>query len=78
MNHWQYEQYKQIDEFYRQQMRFEVQTERLVQQYRVYHPGRFEQTMFRLANWLIGMGKQLRKRYEIPASTGSRQESHPI
>lgn len=33
---------------------------------RVYHPGRFEMTMLRFANWMIATGKQLRKRYEIP------------
>jgi hypothetical protein len=34
---------------------------------RVYHPGIFERTMFHFANWMISAGKQLRKRYEIPA-----------
>ena len=34
---------------------------------RVYRPGRVEVTMFRFANWMIATGKELRKRYEIPA-----------
>ena len=31
-------------------------------------PGRFTRLMFNLANWMITTGKQLRKRYEIPAA----------
>jgi hypothetical protein len=79
MNHLQYEQYKQIDESYRQRMAAELQAERLVQQYRVYHPGILEQMMFKLANWMISTGKQLRRRYEIPAANCSQTTSrHPI
>ena len=33
-----------------------------------YKPGRFERTMFNFANWMIATGKQLRKRYEAPAT----------
>ena len=68
MNHWQYEQYKQIDEFSRQKMISEIRVEKLVRQYRVYHPGIFERTMFSLADWIISIGKRLRRRYEIPST----------
>lgn len=79
MNHLQYEQYKQIDESYRQRMAAELQAEKLVQQYRVYHPGIFEKAMFKLANWMISAGKRLRQRYEIPATSGAQTASrHPI
>lgn len=78
MNHGQYEQYKQIDGFYRQQMISEMQTERLVQQYRIYHPGLFEQIMFNLANWMIRKGKRLRQRYEIPTTNGGQSASRSL
>ncbi len=72
MNHWQYEQYAQIDKFYRRKMASEMRAENLVQHYRIYHPGLFEQIMFKLANWMIRKGAQIRQRYEIPA-TNCRQ-----
>jgi hypothetical protein len=34
---------------------------------RVYRPRFFERTMYTFANWMISTGKQLRRRYEIPA-----------
>jgi hypothetical protein len=37
---------------------------------RVYHPGVFERTMFRFANWMISAGKRLRARYEVPTFDG--------
>lgn len=43
-----------------------IRLERIALTSRVYHPGLFERTMFRLANWMISKGKQLRKRYEVP------------
>jgi hypothetical protein len=76
MNHWQYEQYTQIDKLYRQQMISEMQAQRLVQQYRIYHHGLFEQIMFNLANWMIGKGRQLRQRYEIPTTNCDQPASH--
>ena len=79
MNHLQYEQYKQIDESYRQRMVAELQAEKLVQQYRIYHPGIFEKGMFKLAIWIISVGKRLYRRYEIPATSGAQTASrHPI
>ena len=46
----------------------QLQLERLALKSRVYQPGRFERMMFNFANWMIATGKQLRKRYEIPAA----------
>lgn len=73
MNHWQFEQYKQIDEISRQRMQSEARAENLVRRLRTYHPGAFERVMFRLANWMILKGKQLRRRYEIPETGCSQQ-----
>lgn len=80
MNHWQYEyeQYKQIDEFHRQRMMAEIRAERLVRQTRVYHPGIFERLMFRLANWMIAKGKELRHRYEIPSANCGKTASRNL
>lgn len=79
MNHLQYEQYRTIDESYRQRMAAELQAEKLVQHYRVYQPGLFEKAMFKLANWMISAGKRLRQRYEIPATNCAPTASrHPI
>ena len=72
MYHWQYEQYTQIDEFYRQQMASEMQAEKLIQHYRIYHPALFERIMVKLANWMIRKGAQIRQRYENP-TTNCRQ-----
>lgn len=44
-----------------------VRLEKLVMKSRVYRPRLFERTMFNFANWMIATGKQLRKRYEVPA-----------
>ena len=46
----------------------QMQLEQLALQSRVYQPSRFTRLMFSFANWMIATGKQLRKRYEIPAS----------
>ena len=78
MNHWQYEQYKQIDECNRQRMMDEIRAEKLVRQTSVYHPGIFERMMFKLANWMISKGKGLRRRYEIPAANCSQAASRNL
>lgn len=78
MNHLQYEQYKQIDESYRQRMVAELQAEKLVQEYRVYHPGVFEKAMFKLGNWMISRGRQILRRYEIPSSNCSPTVSRDL
>ena len=44
-----------------------IRLERIALQSRVYRPRLFARTMFNFANWMISTGKQLRKRYEIPA-----------
>jgi hypothetical protein len=36
---------------------------------RTQHLNLFERTMYNFANWMITTGKQIRKRYEIPAVT---------
>ena len=62
-------------EYNRQQILDEVKQNhlaRIAMQSRVYRPGLFERTMFRFANWMISTGKQLRKRYEIPAVNCSK------
>ncbi|MBI5294560.1 MAG: hypothetical protein HY869_03715 [Chloroflexi bacterium] len=35
------------------------------------HPSLFTRAMVDLANWMIATGKQLRRRYEIPAAARS-------
>jgi hypothetical protein len=40
-----------------------------------YKPSRFERTMFNFANWMIATGKQLRKRYEVPATNCNHSPS---
>ena len=67
MNNWQNEF---MPDYHRQRIYDEVEQirlERLAIQSSVYRPRFFERTMFRFANWMISTGKQLRKRYEIPA-----------
>jgi len=60
---------EQTAEYNRQRILDEVKQirlEKLALGSQIYHPGMFEQTMFRLANWMISTGKRLRRRYEIP------------
>ena len=67
MNNWQNEF---MAEYHRQEIleqARQIGLERLTHQSRVQHPRFFERSMFRLANWMISTGKQLRRRYEIPA-----------
>jgi hypothetical protein len=45
----------------------QIRLEKIALKSRVYHPGLFERTMFKFANWMISTGKQLRTRYEVPA-----------
>ena len=78
MNHWQYEQIKQIDEFSRQRIMSEIRAEELVRQHRIYHPGVFERMMFRLANWMIAIGKGLRRLYEIPSASCNQETSRNL
>lgn len=67
MNNWQNEY---MAEYERQRIWEEVEQirlEKLALQSRVYRPGIFARNMFNFANWMISTGKQLRKRYEVPA-----------
>lgn len=67
MNHWQDEF---MAEYHRQEILDQVEQirlEKIAVKSRVYRPGLFERTMFNFANWMISTGKQLRKRYEVPA-----------
>ncbi len=67
MNNWHTEFMAEYD---RQQILEEaeqIRLEKLATRSRVYRPGLFERTMFNFANWMISTGKQLRKRYEVPA-----------
>ncbi len=67
MNNWQNEF---MAEHRRQEIVREMEHIRLEEQAlqsRVYHPRLFARTMFSFANWMISAGKQLRKRYEVPA-----------
>jgi len=67
MNNWHNEF---MAEYHRQEILEEVEQirlERLALKSRVYRPRFFERTMFNFANWMISTGKQLRKRYEVPA-----------
>lgn len=75
MNHWHNEF---MSEYRRQELLNEmdhIRLEKLALNSRVYRPGLFERTMFSFANWMISAGKQLRKRYEIPAVDCSKSPS---
>jgi hypothetical protein len=63
-------------EYHRQEILQEaeqIHLERIAIKSRVYRPRLFERTMFNFANWMISTGKQLRKRYEIPAVDCSKE-----
>ena len=68
MNHWQIDMMAEIQ---RQRILEEMKNIRLEEKAaatsRSYHPSLYERMMYRLANWLIAAGQQLRRRYEIPA-----------
>ena len=75
MNNWNNEY---MAEYHRQDILDEVEKirlEKLAVTSRVYRPGLFERTMFNFANWMISTGKQLRKRYEIPAVECSKSRT---
>jgi hypothetical protein len=72
MNNWNNEY---MAEYHRQEILDQVEQirlEKLTITSRVYRPRLFERTMFNFANWMISTGKQLRKRYEIPAADCSK------
>jgi hypothetical protein len=67
MNHYQDE----INaEYHRQAILNEteqVRLENIARSSHIHQPGIYERTMYNFANWMISTGKQLRRRYEIPA-----------
>ena len=66
MSNWQIEH---MAEDYRQRLLEEVEQirlEKLARRAHVRCPNRFERTMITFADWMISIGRQLRKRYEAP------------
>ncbi len=57
-----------IVELHRQEILEQTRQVRL-EEFRPCRPGLFAHTMFDLANWMIATGKQLRRRYEVPAAS---------
>jgi hypothetical protein len=55
----------------------EIRHEKHLLRSQVYHPGVFERTMLRVANWMIAAGKQIRQRYEIPGACAGLPSKHP-
>jgi hypothetical protein len=53
----------------------QIRLEKLALKSRLYRPGLFARTMFRLANWMISTGRQLRERYEMPGLDCSKSRS---
>jgi hypothetical protein len=53
----------------------QIRLERLAMQSRPYRPGLFARSMFNFGNWMILTGKNLRRRYEIPAVKCNNTES---
>lgn len=75
MNNWHDEF---MAEYHRQEILDEVtqiRLEKFAVKSRLYRPGLFERTMFNFANWMISTGKQLRRRYEVPAVDCSKSPS---
>ena len=53
----------------------QIRLERTAVKSRVYRPGFYARTMFNFANWMVSTGKQLRKRYEVPAVDCSKNRT---
>ena len=73
-----YFDYETTAEYNRHQIHTElnqIRLENFALKSRVYKPGKFERLMFNFANWMITTGKQLRKRYEIPATNCTHTHS---
>jgi hypothetical protein len=57
-----------LAEYHRQRILEElekIRLEKLALKSRLDYPRGFRQTMFKLGNWMISTGQQLRKRYEV-------------
>ncbi|MGZ9164940.1 MAG: hypothetical protein ACXW4U_07175 [Anaerolineales bacterium] len=75
MNNWHNEY---MAEYRRQDILDEadhIRLENLILRSRVYRPGLFARTMFNFANWMISTGRQIRRRYEIPATDCNKSPS---
>jgi hypothetical protein len=71
MNNWPNES---ISDYHRERIMADIEQirlERLARKSQAYRPGLFAKTMFKFATWMITTGKQLRKRYEVPAVNSS-------
>jgi hypothetical protein len=67
MNHWHLEA---MAEFHRKGIEREmnhIRLEELARNAHLHPSGWFSRSMFGFANWMIVTGKQLRRRYEVPA-----------
>jgi elongation factor P hydroxylase len=67
MNHWHNEFMAEYHRLGILEEAEQIRLERIALKSRVYGPGFYARTMYNFANWMILTGKQLRKRYEIPA-----------
>ena len=67
MNPWQIELMAEYQRRQSWELKKQIRLEEMAHHARVHHPGIFERSMFKFANWMISTGKQLRKRYEVPA-----------
>ncbi len=67
MNNWHTEFMAEYQRQRIRQAREQIRLEEEAQKAPNYHPGWVAYRMYNLANWMIATGKQLRKRYEIPA-----------
>ena len=63
-----YELLEKLNADHHKSMLEQAFTERMLRESRSVHPGRFERSMIRLADWLITMGERVRRRYESPGT----------
>jgi len=79
MNDWQNKYIAEyLPEYHRERIMEEIRQirlEKIAMKSRPYRPGLFTRTMFNFANWMISTGKNLRRRYEIPAVKCNHTES---
>ena len=67
MNPWQIDLMAEYQRRQSLELIKQIRLEEMAHHGRVYRPGLLERSMFNVANWMISTGKQLRKRYEVPA-----------
>jgi hypothetical protein len=75
MNVWEYEKTAEYNRQQAIEVIEQLRWERIRARARGDRPRLFARTMFNFANWMIVTGKQLRKRYEVPAVNCSKTES---